>query len=118
MKLTRSLLTASAVMALALGSTLGIASTAQAAPSHSAPAHSAPAAAHPISVTMNLLVPNAPVQFSVVGSGVNAVVGAGTTDSVGDVSFSFTPSGLAAGYYQLVASTSYGLSSSVGFGVS
>jgi hypothetical protein len=120
MTFTRSLFTGSAVVALALGSTLGVATMAQAAPSHSdssASSHSAPAAVDPISVTMNLLVPDAPVQFSVVGNGVDVVVGSGTTDSVGDVSFSFTPSGLPAGYYRLVATTSYGISSNIGFGI-
>jgi hypothetical protein len=74
---------------------------------------SSTAATQPVSVTFALFAPNAPVVFTVNGT----VVGTGVTNSNGDVSFTFTPSGLAPGYYRLVGSTSYGVSSSIGFGV-
>jgi hypothetical protein len=82
-------------------------------PGVTATASSSMEAAHPVSVTFALFAPNAPVVFAVNG----AVVGTGVTNSNGDVSFTFMPEGLAPGYYRLVASTSYGISSSIGFGV-
>jgi len=112
MNRSRSVLAASATAVLAVGLSLGAATTAQAAPAQVAVSHAA-ASAHPISVTFNLLVPNAPVTFTVNG----AVVGTGTTSATGVVNFVYTPSGLAPGYYRLVATTSYGISSSIGFGV-
>jgi len=109
-----SLLAGSTIAALTVGLSLGAAGAAHAATTPAAASQSvtrtAPA---PIVVTFSLLVPNAPVTFSVAGT----VVGTGTTNSNGDVTFSYTPTGLAPGYYRLTATTSYGISSSVAFGV-
>jgi hypothetical protein len=106
------MITAIATTAAGIAISLGTATTASAAPQTASV--SSPAATTTINVTFNLLAPNAPVTFTVNGG----VVGTGTTDSVGNVSFSYTPQGLAPGYYRLVATTNVpGLSSSIGFGV-
>lgn len=107
------LLTAIAAAAAGIALSLGTASAAPAAP-QTAPVNSPAATPTTIGATFNLLVPNAPVTFTVDGT----VVGTGTTDHLGTVSFTYTPEGLAPGYYRLVAATDIpGFSSSIGFGV-
>jgi|GEM_PF-5895666 hypothetical protein len=107
----RTILAGAAALALSTGLTLGVAASATAAP---APAPAAASATAPsYTFVFNLLVPNAPVTFTVDG----VVVGTGTTNSNGDVTITYSPTGLAPGYYRLVATTSYGIWSSIGFGV-
>ena len=107
------LLTAIAAGAAGIALSLGAASPASATP-QAAPVNSPAASPTTISATFNLLVPNAPVTFTVDGT----VVGTGVTDDLGNVSFTYTPEGLAPGYYRLVATTDVpGFSSSIGFGV-
>ncbi|KAB8169770.1 hypothetical protein FH609_005635 [Streptomyces sp. 3MP-14] len=109
MRRSRFPLATLAAVALAAGLAFGGAAAAHAVESPAA----ASSAVAPVDVTFSLLVPNAPVTFTVDGN----VVGTGTTDATGQVSFSYLPEGLAPGYYRLVATTSHGISSSIGFGV-
>lgn len=66
-----------------------------------------------VRATFNLLSPYATVVFTVDGN----VVGTEVADANGDVTINYTPSGLAPGYYRLVATADTGISSSTAFGV-
>ena len=98
-------------LALSAGATVAAQAAPQTAPA--AATSTSAATAHTVHVTFSLLVPNTSVTF-LVG---DQVLGTGTTDSNGDVSFSFSTEGMAPGYYRLVAITGSGTSSSVVFGV-
>ncbi|KJQ56093.1 hypothetical protein [Microbacterium sp. SA39] len=110
----RRLAAAATTATLALGLSTGLAGAANAAITtpDSAASVSAAERGATYEFRFNLLVPNAPVTFDVDGT----VVGTGTTNSNGDVSFFYAPSNAEPGYHKLYARTLYGIWSSSGFG--
>lgn len=111
---TRTLVAGAATAALTLGLSVGLAGTANAstpAPDSAVSVSSAERGAT-YEFRFNLLVPNAPVTFDVDG----VVVGTGTTNANGDVSFFYAIENAGPGYHKLTARTLYGIWSSSGFG--
>lgn len=113
MNMKRAIAAGAATVALAVGMSVGVAGAATAAPASTAAVTATAAETPTWEFRFNLLAPNAPVTFTVDGK----VVGTGTTNSNGDVSFFYSPVGLKPGYYKLYAHTLYGIWSSSAFGV-